>query len=187
MTLTSSVSAHCASVMMPSGEDGKMRGGVDEDVDAAVAEDWWRRARHGWRRGRGCRCEVKSAISLAVLCLHFFGDGFSAFDVAVGDHDVRAALCSEERDLAADAAASADDESDLAAELLFGRLAADLGLFESPVLDAEGFAGRERDVVVVHGEVAGAGCVRRPGELRCSWRLVEPSAPAPCMTPMALV
>ena len=68
----------------------------------------------------------------AVLRLDFLGDGLGAFDVAVGDHDVGAAFGGEEGDLAADAAASADDESDLAGELLLGWLAADFGFFELP-------------------------------------------------------
>ncbi len=41
------------------------------------------------------------------------------------------------------------------AELFLSGLAADLRLFERPVLDAEGFAGRKRDVVVVHSEEVG--------------------------------
>src|SRR6185437_16405992 len=72
-----------------------------------------------------------------------------------GDHHVLATLCGQQCNLAADAAASADDESNLAGELFLRWLAANLGLFERPVLNAEGFARRERDVVVVNGEVAG--------------------------------
>ena len=41
----------------------------------------------------------------------------------------------------------AHDDGDVSAELLFGGLAADLGLFESPVLNAEGLAQRQCDVV----------------------------------------
>ena len=84
-----------------------------------------------------------------------FADALGALDVAVGDDDVGSALGCEQGDFAADAAASADDHHDAAAEFLLGWLAADLGLFELPVLDAEGLAGREGDVVVVDVEFAG--------------------------------
>ena len=79
------------------------------------------------------------------------------FEREVGDDDVGAAFGGEENGLAADAAGAADDESDAAAELFLGRLAADLGFFELPVLDAEGFAGRKGDVVLVDGELVGGG------------------------------
>jgi hypothetical protein len=92
---------------------------------------------------------VATAHSLPPMALASSATDCAASSVAVGDDDVRAALGGEQSDLAADAAASADDEHDAAAELLFRRLAADLGLFERPVLDAEGLAGRQRDVVLV--------------------------------------
>ncbi len=66
----------------------------------------------------------------------------------VGDDDVRAAAGELERDFAADAAAAADDHRDLPAELLLGRHPLQLGLLERPVLDAERFRPRQRDVVV---------------------------------------
>ena len=53
-----------------------------------------------------------------------------------------------QRDLAADAAAAADDEHDLPAEFLLRRHALKLRLFERPVLDAERLRAGQRDVVV---------------------------------------
>ena len=58
----------------------------------------------------------------------------------------------QKSDFAADAAASADDEHDAAAEFLLRRLAAKLGFFHGPVLDAEGFDGRQGDVVAADFE-----------------------------------
>src|SRR5579875_2689241 len=52
---------------------------------------------------------------------------------------------------------AADDKRDLTAELLFGRLSANLCLFKRPVFNAEGLTGRERDVVLMDGELVGAG------------------------------
>ena len=88
--------------------------------------------------------------------------------IAVGDDDVRAALGGEQRDLAADAAASADDQHDAAAEFFLGRLAADLGFLKRPVLDAEGLAGGQGDVVVDGLELVGGRRRGRPAECRCT-------------------
>ena len=111
--------------------------------------------------------EQKSAISRPYLRLDFLGDGLGAFDVAVGDHHVGTAFGGEERNLATDPAASADDESDLAGELFLGWLATNFGLFERPVLDAEGFAGRKSDVVVVDGEEVRGDAARRLAGPQC--------------------
>jgi hypothetical protein len=86
---------------------------------------------------------------------------------------VRAALRGQQSDFAADAAASADDQGDAAAELLFRRLAADLGFFHGPVLDAEGFDGGKRDVV---GEDFEAGRVVALGPHCGSVPVTSPSA-----------
>ena len=64
------------------------------------------------------------------------------------DDDVRAALRQLQRDLPADAARAADDQRDLAAELLLGRHPLQLGFLERPVLDAERLEPRQRHVVV---------------------------------------
>ena len=69
----------------------------------------------------------------------------------------------QQGDFAADAAASADDQGDAAAEFLLGRLAAQFGLFQRPVLDAEGLKGGQRDVV---GEDLEAGGVHAFADLR---------------------
>ena len=125
------------------GRGGEERGGVDEDVDAAelaamvassaaLMASRLRMSMLVQRRRIPCRRwrELRRRRCCA------------AFESRIGDDDVRAALGGEQSDFAADAAASADDESDAAAELFLGRLAANLGLFQLPVLDAEGFAGR---------------------------------------------
>ena len=74
--------------------------------------------------------------------------------VLIGDDDVRAALRQQQRDLPADAAATADDERDLAAELALRRHPLELRLFERPVLDAERLGSRQRDVIVKARELA---------------------------------
>ena len=79
--------------------------------------------------------------------LEFAGNGGGGGFVEVGNDDVRSALGGEKSDFAADAVASADDECDAPAEFLFRWLAANLGLFHSPVLNAEGLDGGEGDVV----------------------------------------
>ncbi len=71
----------------------------------------------------------------------FSADSFSGLGIAVGDHDVCSALGCEEGDFTTDAAAAADDHHDAAGELFLGRLTADLGFFELPVLDAEASLG----------------------------------------------
>ena len=60
---------------------------------------------------------------------------------------MRSAGRGQVRHFAADAAAAADDQRDAPAEFLLRRLAADLGLFHRPVLDAEGLDGRQRNIV----------------------------------------
>src|SRR6185295_19630811 len=50
--------------------------------------------------------------------------------------------------LSADAIATADHQSDLAAEFRFGRHALKLGFLQRPVFDLECLAARQRDVVV---------------------------------------
>ena len=78
--------------------------------------------------------------------------------IAVGDHDVRSALGREQSSCAADAAGSADDERDLPAEFLLRGLAANLRVFQHPVLDAKRFRGGQRDIVGVDLEsFAGSG------------------------------
>ena len=71
-----------------------------------------------------------------------------AFGVGIGDHQVRAPAREEHRDLAADAASASDDHDDLAAELCLRRHALQLGFFERPVFDAEGFGAGQGDVIV---------------------------------------
>ena len=122
--------------------------GVDEDVEAA--------------EGRRCGLEgIGNGFAVADVDggagdelrggdgLEIFSNARSACHIAVGDHDVRAAGSGEMGHFAADAAGSADDQRDAAAEFLFGRLAANLGLFQRPVFDAEGFDGGQGDVVGV--------------------------------------
>jgi hypothetical protein len=168
------------------GEDG---GGVDEDVEAAELAD-------GFVQGGAdglAVADVDGDAADGLLAGNGAGlvaDGFGGLEVAVGDHDVGAALGREQGDFAADAAASADDHHDAAAKFLLRGLAADLGLFELPVLDAEGFAGGQGNVVGVGLELAG-GAAGRPGECPVqsvsSLPRARPRAPAPRMTPMALV
>ena len=67
--------------------------------------------------------------------------------------DVTAALGDLNCHFAADAAAAADDNHDLAAELLFRRHALQLGFLERPVLDPERLRPRQGDVVVEALEV----------------------------------
>ena len=51
-------------------------------------------------------------------------------------------------DFLADAAARADDHDHLPRQFFFRRLTAQLGFFEQPILDVEGFLLREADVLV---------------------------------------
>ena len=50
--------------------------------------------------------------------------------------------------LAADAAAGADDHDDLTREFLLGGHALQLGFFEGPIFDVEGFLLREGDIFI---------------------------------------
>ena len=67
--------------------------------------------------------------------------------IAIGNHDVRATRGKQLRHFAADAAGAAHHQGDAAAELLLSRLAANLGFFKSPVLDAKRFNGGQGNVV----------------------------------------
>ena len=67
--------------------------------------------------------------------------------VEVGDDEVRAEGRGIQGDRPADAVSAADNQTDAAAERLRRRHALQLGFLEGPVLDVEGLAARERDVV----------------------------------------
>src|SRR5262249_10154353 len=58
--------------------------------------------------------------------------------IQINADDVRAFFDKSERRRLADAAARAYDDDDLAVEFFFGRQAAELRLFQQPVLDVEG-------------------------------------------------
>ena len=90
---------------------------------------------------------VEATNSFCVMCVELIRDAGGSGFVAIGDHHVGAACGGQVRYFAANAAASADDECDAAAEFFLGRLTAELGLFHRPVFDAEGFDRRKRDVV----------------------------------------
>ena len=112
-------------------------------------------------------------------------DARSAVGAGVGHDDVRAFPREQQRHLAADAAAAADDQHDLAAELGLGGHPLQLRLFERPVLDAERFRSRQRDVVVELFELAACSgrraCGRAPASACVS------SAVAPAITLMAFM
>ena len=82
----------------------------------------------------------------------FIGHPLCGLKGEVGHDDMRAPFGGQQNDLAADAAASSHDQHNAPAQLFLRRLTADLGLLQRPVLDAEGFAGRKRDVVLMHGK-----------------------------------
>src|ERR1035441_9088362 len=130
------------------GRRGEDCGGVDEDVQPAELTD-------------GC---VQGGVDgLAVANIDggeahgllagkgpgLVADAFGALEITVCDHNVSAAPGREQGNFAADAAASADHHHDAPAKLLLRGVAANLGLFQLPVLDAEGFAGGQGNVVGV--------------------------------------
>ena len=187
MTLISSVMPHMTSVMMPSGEEGKMAAvlmRMSRPPKAATVASIERLAMASRSRmstggdGDGLLCDVTEPSSAATPA--------AAASIAVGDHDVGAAGCGEQSDFAADAAASAYDEDDAAAEFLLGRLAANFGFFHGPVLDAEGFDCRKGYIVGEDFEALAGSCRAGTGEAHLLLRLRQ-EALAPSMTWMALV
>ena len=97
---------------------------------------------------------------------------------------MRAFAREQKRHLASYAAAAADDHHDLAAELRLGGHALQLRFFERPVLDAERFGARQRDVVVELLELSGLLGAASLGQRtrRLAW---VSSAVAPAITLMA--
>ena len=67
--------------------------------------------------------------------------------IAVRDDHVRSALRRQQRDLAANAAAAADNQNHLTAQFLLRRLAANLGFFQLPVFNAKCFRRRQSYIV----------------------------------------
>ena len=141
MTFTSSVAAHMASGMTPSGDDGNsaavlMRMSTPPKA-ATVAS---RALANGFAAANvdgagGGELRGGDAGELGF-------DSVRAFEVEVGDHDMGSARRSQASYFAADAAASADHQGHAAAEFFLRRLAADLGFFQGPVFDAEGLTAR---------------------------------------------
>ena len=152
MTLTSSVSAHCASEMMPSGEDGK---------SAAVLMRMSMPPKRRIVASSAARMAARSRMSMEQPSRRSLRPYFAWTSLATASAPLtsRSATITWAPRSAARSATSRPMPlppptimSDAAAELFLRRLAANLGLFERPVLDAEGFAGRKSDVVVVDGE-----------------------------------
>ena len=118
------------------GRSGKNRCGVDENIESAEGATVARK-----RLADGFAIANIDAAATAIPYPQIAlvrRPLLRLRQIAVGDHDMRAAFGRQQRDFAADAAAAADDEAILAAELLLRRLAANLRLFQRPVFDAEG-------------------------------------------------
>ncbi len=179
MTFTSSVSAHCSPEITPVEDDGKSaavltrmsappnccHGAAERIADRIAIANVHRSGNRGFPSGN-------------LFCL--FGHSLGAGRITIGNHDMRSARGGKQRHLAADAAAAAYHQHDLPAQLLLRRLAANLCVFQQPVLDAERFRWRHRDVVAEDLkrllEVLRAALRKAPA---C---LLPSSAPAPLIT-----
>src|SRR5262249_61063500 len=77
------------------------------------------------------------AYALAVFVDDLVRGRFRRRFVQIDADDVRSFFDEPERGRLADPTARADDDDDLAVELLFGRQAAEFGFFQQPVFDVE--------------------------------------------------
>ena len=95
-------------------------------------------------RSTGCGRQTRQmkllpASSATLLC---------ALLVKICDDNMSALSCEQQRDFTTDSACSSNDESDLAAEFCFRGHALELGFFERPIFDAEGFRTGKGNIVV---------------------------------------
>src|SRR5215470_3221388 len=105
-------------------------------------------AAEAYRRSAIAEAAAGHAYALAVSGDDLVRGHFRRRFVQIDADDVRAFFDEPERRRFADAAARADDDDDLAVELLLGRQPAELGFFQQPVLDVEGLLLVHRFVLI---------------------------------------
>src|SRR4029077_12366607 len=96
-----------------------------------------RRETKGWSAAGDF--SARHADARPVFLFDLFGCGIGRFTVQIDAHDVSAFIDEPMGSFLPDAAARPDDDDNLAGEFLLRRHSSQLGLFEQPVFDVEGF------------------------------------------------
>ena len=181
----SSVTPHCASLMLPSGDDGKI---------AAVFTTMSRPPKAASDSRKAARIESRSRMSivdsyrrfLAADLSDFFSNQFRGFEILVRHDHMRAAPAASSAVSRPMPFPPPTTRTNLTAQLFLRRLPANFRFFQLPILNPKRFRRRQRYIVRVHGERFGLRCgtCLRQDRRR---RFPNPGGIAPSITWMALV